>query len=233
MSYDNLKEGKGMGKEINGKLRSHMVMMPEGIWRAKGLRIFGRKIKAIVFCTDIAIIRNINADAVIAVYPFTPQPIITQSILNAANMPVFAGVGGGLTSGKRSVELARHAEHQGATGVVLNAPASNDLIKSIAEVIDIPILVTIVSENDDIDGRIASKAAILNVSASSQTPKIVADIRKKHSNIPIVATGGPTEETIKATIDAGADAITWTPPTTSSLFKGIMESYRNGFMQIF
>lgn len=210
-----------------------MVLMPEGIWKAKGLRIFGRKIKAIVFSTDIAIIRNINADAVIAVYPFTPQPIITQSILSAANMPGFAGVGGGLTSGKRSVELARHAEHQGAIGVVLNAPASNDLIKSIAEVIDIPILITIVSENDDIDGRIASKAAILNVSASNQTPKIVADIRKKHSSIPIVATGGPTEETIKATIDAGADAITWTPPTTSSLFKGIMESYGNGFMQIF
>ncbi len=35
---------------------------------------------------------------------------------------------------------------------------------------------------------------------------------------PIIATGGPTEESILRTIQAGANAITYTPPTTGQLF---------------
>jgi hypothetical protein len=81
----------------------------------------------------VAIIRNNNADAVIAVYPFTPQPVITHAIMQAADVPVFCGVGGGITMGQRVVNLALHAEFQGAIGIVVNAPTSNDIIKNISE----------------------------------------------------------------------------------------------------
>ena len=63
-----------------------------------------------------------DADAVLAVYPFTPQPIITQALLLAADIPVFAGVGGGLTTGKRVCTLAGYAELQGAAGAVPGQP---------------------------------------------------------------------------------------------------------------
>ena len=49
--------------------------------------VFGKRIKSLVFSTDLAIIRNVNADAVFAVYPFTPQPVITQALL-MAGLPV-------------------------------------------------------------------------------------------------------------------------------------------------
>ena len=39
-------------------------------------------------------------------------------------------------------------------------------------------------------------------------------------------TGGQTEETILATIRAGANAITYTPPTSAQLFKVKMDKYR-------
>ena len=58
---------------IDTRLRKHIVTMPEEIWAASGIVIWGRRIKSLVFSTDIAIIRNCNADAVLAVYPFTPQ----------------------------------------------------------------------------------------------------------------------------------------------------------------
>ncbi|MBP1559434.1 MAG: hydrolase, partial [Oscillospiraceae bacterium] len=98
--------------EFNGNLRKHMLKVPEVIRKCSGIRIFGKRIKSIVFSTDIAIIRNVNADAVIAVYPFTPQPIITQALMLAADRPVFCGVGGGTTTGLRVVGLAQDAEHQ-------------------------------------------------------------------------------------------------------------------------
>ncbi|MBQ4571906.1 MAG: hydrolase [Clostridia bacterium] len=213
--------------EIKGYLRDFRIDVPEVIYTCRGLKIFGRRIKSIVFSTDVSIIRNCNADAVIAVYPFTPQPVITQAVMMAADCPVFVGVGGGLTKGERVINLARHAEYQGATGVVLNAPTSNDSIREVSKVVDLPIVITVVKE-DDIGARLDAGAQILNVSAAAKTPELVAKIREKFPDVPIMATGGPTEETIKATINAGADAITWTPPTNGEVFRDIMEAYRKG-----
>lgn len=220
---DNLKR-----PQIEGTLRKNILRVPDIIEKCSGIEIFGKCIKSLVFSTDVCIIKNINADAVIAVYPFTPQPIITQSILMAADIPVFTGVGGGLTTGKRVVNLAKYAEMQGAIGVVVNAPTHNDIIQKISESVDIPVVVTIVSQNDDIDGRIESGADIFNISAASNTPAIIRKIRQRYPDFPIIATGGPSDMTISETIDAGANAITWTPPSNGEIFKEVMTAYREG-----
>lgn len=212
--------------KYSGNLRSHMIEIPEVIRKCSGIVIFGKRIKSIVFSTDVAIIRNINADAVIAVYPFTPQPVITHALMLGADMPVFCGVGGGTTTGRRVVHLASDAEFQGAMGVVVNAPTPNETIAQMRRVIDIPIIITVVDAGEDIQGRIDAGAAILNVSAAARTPEVVRALRRQNSEVPIIATGGPTEESIEATIDAGANAISWTPPSTAELFKSMMERYR-------
>ncbi|MEE1247323.1 MAG: hydrolase [Acutalibacteraceae bacterium] len=204
------------------------MRVPEVIRECSGIVVFGKRIKSLVFSTDVAIIRNVNADAVIAVYPFTPQPIITQAILSASDIPVLVGVGGGLTSSTRVLNLSTNAEMQGALGVVLNAPISNDIVKSVSESIDIPTVVTVVRDDEDIKARIEAGASILNVSAASRTPEIIRKIRKDFKDIPIIATGGPTDETIKKTIEAGANAITWTPPSNGDIFRSVMDAYRNG-----
>ena len=212
--------------EYSGTLRSHRVEMPKHIEKCGGIRIFGRLIKSLVFSTDIAIIRNINADAVVAVYPFTPQPIISHALIMASDIPVLCGVGGGTTTGTRVVHLASDAEFQGAFGVIVNAPTPNETIKQMAEVIDIPIIVTVVSEACDIAGRLAVGASILNVSAAAKTPWLVEKIRREFPGAAIIATGGPTDQSIIDTVNAGADAITWTPPSTGEIFKDMMAKYR-------
>ena len=212
--------------EYRGQLRDHCIEIPRCITQASGIRIFGRRIKSLVFTTDIAIIRNINADAVIAVYPFTPQPAITHAILTGADMPVFSGVGGGITSGARVVSLAMDAEALGATGVVVNAPTSNDSIRRLKEVIDIPVVVTVARMDTDIAARLEAGTDILNVSSAQNTPELVTRIRRDFPKVPIIATGGPTEESIRQTIAAGANAITYTPPTCAELFKELMIRYR-------
>ena len=79
---------------IQGELRRHIVEMPKEIWSSSGIVIFGRRIKSLVFTTDIAVIRNCNADAVLAVYPFTPQQIIGNALITSSYIPVFCGVKG-------------------------------------------------------------------------------------------------------------------------------------------
>jgi glycosyltransferase involved in cell wall biosynthesis len=46
------------------------------------------------------------------------------------------------------------------------------------------------------------------------------------AGVPIIASGGGKPETILATIEAGANAITYTPPTAQELFKRMMSKYR-------
>lgn len=212
--------------EIEGNLRRHMIRVPKVIDQVSGIRIFGKLIKSLVFTTDVAIIRNCNANAVIAVYPFTPQPIITHSIINCSDVPVFCGVGGGTTTGKRVCNLAEDAEFQGAMGVVVNAPTPDETIRYLKQKIEIPIVITVVSEHTDIDSRLASGAAILNVSGGSNTTNLVKKIRERYKEVPIIATGGPTDESILRTIEAGANAITYTPPSNGEIFKRMMEKYR-------
>ncbi len=212
---------------FGSRLRRNIVEVPEIIDECSGLRVFGQLLKSFIFSTDVAIIRNTNANAIIAVYPFTPQPTISQALILAADKPIFCGVGGGITNGERSVELAVHADFQGALGVVLNKPTPNDLIRRLKEKIDIPVTITIVSEKDDIKGRIHAGIDIFNVSGAGQTSDIIKRIRDIDSDVAIIATGGKTDETIRMAIEAGANAISYTPPSTGQLFKATMERYRN------
>ena len=213
---------------IDGTLRKFALRIPPVISQCSGIAIFGKLYRSIVFSTDLAIIRNINADAIMAVYPFTPQPVITQAIISASDIPIFAGVGGGLTQGKRVIHMASYAEMQGAIGVVVNAPTKNEVIRELRDTIDIPIIVTVAREDTDIYARVEAGMSIVNVSAAGETANIVRKIRAEFPELPIIATGGPTEETIRETIEAGANAITWTAPSNGEIFKSIMAAYRAG-----
>lgn len=212
--------------EIKGNFRNHIIEVPVCIRDASGIIIFGKRLKSFIFTTDVAIIKNTNADAIMSVYPFTPQPIITQSLVQASDVPVFCGVGGGTTTGKRVVNLALDAEFKGAMGVVLNSPTPNETIAGVRDVIDIPIIISIISEEDDFAGRIAAGATIFNVSGAKDTAKIVRKIRRLYPEFPIIATGGPTDESIQETIQAGANAITYTPPSGTEIMKALMDKYR-------
>lgn len=214
---------------FESKLRSRIVEVPEEIYEASGILIFGKRIKSLLFSTDVAIIRNSNAQSVIAVYPFTPQTTIMQSIINVSSVPVFVGVGGGTTTGLRSVNLAFQAEQLGAYGVVVNAPMENSVISEIRQHIDIPLIATISSIKDDYIGKLEAGATMLNISGGADTVNLVNIIRKEIGpNVPIIATGGPTGEMVRDTIKAGANAITYTPPTSGEIFAELMKRYREG-----
>lgn len=212
--------------KIQSTLRHNIITMPTEIYTASGIIINGRRIRSLLFSTDLAVICNCNADAVLAVYPFTPQRSISDGIIKYANIPVFCGVGGGTTNGARTIPLAKDAECQGAIGIILNAPVTNENIRAIAECVDVPIVITVVNSATDVGARLHSGASILNVAGGGDTPEIVRKIRLEYPTVPIIASGGNTGESILKTIDAGANAITYTPPSTAALFKQMMEKYR-------
>ena len=175
---------KKTSPNVESRLRHNILKMPQEVYAASGIVINGRRLKSFVFTTDLAIIRNCDADAVFAVYPFTPQQAISDAIIKASYIPVFCGVGGG------TLNLARDVESQGAMGVVLNSPISDLNLLAVSRVVDIPVIITVTKENTNIQSRIDSGASILNVACSTDTPRVVAKIREQFPDVPIIASGG-------------------------------------------
>ena len=213
-------------KKIEGFYRHGAFCVPEEAQAADGISVFGRLIKSFVFSTDVVTIRNCNADAVLAVYPFTCQPAITQALIVAAECPVFTGVSGATTGGGRSVEIAMQSEMQGVAGVVTNSTTPPATIAAIAASVDIPVVATIVAFDDIGREQIDAGAAIVNVAAGRDTPDVVRAVRAAYPDLPIMASGGKTGASIAATIAAGADAISWTPPSMTDLQHDLMAHNR-------
>lgn len=213
-------------KEIESRLRTFLIEMPPVIYQVEGIRVFGRTLRSFLFSTDIALIRNTNADAVLAMYPFATQPIIHRSLLASSEQPVFVGVGSVSMPDDKLVRLACDAEDAGASGIVLGPQVPAEQIRRLKRSIDLPLIATVASRKEDIESKVDGGADILNVSGAQETPDIVAMIKSSFSYMPVIATGGPTEDSILRTIKAGADAITFTPPSLAEIFSKQMEILR-------
>lgn len=213
-------------KSVQGQLLKAEVRAPLAARNCPGIELIGHTIRTLVFSTDLYIIRNSNADAVLAAAPFTCQPSITQALLQISGRPVLAGVTGATTSGPRSVILAMESESQGVSAVIANMSADPDLISSMARMIDIPIVATVGTFDETVALKIAAGTRIINVAAGRKTAEVVAKVREAFPEIPIIATAGPTEETAQAAIDAGADALSWTPPSSQELERETMRKNR-------
>ena len=211
---------------IEGRLRKAPLRVPENFEACSGFTLFGRRIRTLLYSTDVAAIRNSNADAVFAVYPFTAQPAITAALLTVSEAPLFVGVGGGTTTGRRAAELAAVSEMQGAAGVVLNSPATAELVGQVASTVDIPVVATITRFDSEAAEKVQAGARIINVAAGRRTAEVIAELRAAFPALPIIATGGRDDDTAAATIAAGANALIWAPPSVAELQRDMMMHYR-------
>lgn len=202
------------------------LAVPAVIRSAPGIFIQGRRIRSLVFSTDLAVICHCDADAVLAVYPFSCQPAITQALVAASQRPVFNGVGGSITQGERCVEVALHSEMQGVAAVVVNTSIPIETVEALIDRVNVPVVVTVCADDEIAARQIAAGASMVNVAAGARTAAVVATLRERCPSLPIIATGGRDEATIERTIAAGADAISWTPPDIRVLERSVMEKAR-------
>ena len=173
---------KVIKREHAERARAHesVLAVPEVMRTAPGIAIQGRKIRSLVFSTDLAVICHCDADAVLAVYPFTCQPAITQALVAASQRPVFNGVGGSITQGERCVEAALHSEMSGVAAVVVNTSIPVESISALVEKVAVPVCVTACAADDVVRRQIAAGASIVNVAAGSRTPQVVEALRREY-----------------------------------------------------
>lgn len=125
------------------------------------------------------------------------------------------------------LRLASHAEENNATAIVLNGPVTVDTAKMVREYVDIPVIYTVIDKTRDLQPYIDAGVNIFNVSGGEDTVELVKWVREQYPDFPIIASGGKSDESIEATIDAGANAITYTAyGMMEQYFHRKMETYR-------
>lgn len=213
--------------EVVSPLRSSIIAMPDIIRKASGIVIYGKRIKSIVYSLDVSLIANTDADAILCVYPFTPNTQILNAVSLVAKAPILVGVGGGLTQGERSARLASHAEENNATAIVLNGPVTVETTEMVRRYVDIPIIYTVIDKSRPLQPYIDAGVNIFNVSGGKDTVELVKWVREQYPDIPIIASGGKSDKSIEDTINAGANAITYTAyGMMEQYFHEKMETYR-------
>ncbi|MFT3739957.1 MAG: hypothetical protein QM786_14490 [Breznakibacter sp.] len=191
--------------------------------------LFGNvPVKTILFSTDLALIENNDADAVLAVYPFPPSAKIMQSLINFSGRPVICGVGGGITQGKTAAEMAVSAEGLGASALIVNQPFKNKHIERIRKLVSIPIISSVSVSNFNFRDRINAGVDIFHVTGGNNTVDIINHLTYAAPCFPVMATGGKSMDDLKGVVNAGADAVVLTPPSSGELFRVIMDKYRMG-----
>ena len=213
--------------EVVSPLRSSIIEMPDIIRKASCIVIYGKRIKSIVYSLDVSLIANTDADAILCVYPFTPNTQILNAVSLVAKAPILVGVGGGLTQGERSARLASHAEENNATAIVLNGPVTVETTEMVRRYVDIPIIYTVIDKSRPLQPYIDAGVNIFNVSGGKDTVELVKWVREQYPDIPIIASGGKSDKSIEDTINAGANAITYTAyGMMEQYFHEKMETYR-------
>lgn len=200
--------------------------------KCRGIDLGGVCVKSLLFSTDMALIENNDSDAVLAVYPFSPSIKIMKALIAFSEKPVICGVGGGLTQGKTSLEMAMAAEDLGAVGIIVNQPFPNKHIEAIKRRVSIPLISSVSVKEFSFADRVNAGVDIFHVTGGKNSAEIIKHITYAAPCYPIISTGGKHLEAVEQSIEAGANAIVLTPPSSGELFKKIMIQYRKGFNQL-
>src|SRR5690606_37052921 len=138
-----------------------------------GITLNNTVVKSILFSTDLAVIENTNCDAILAVYPFAPSVNIMKALISFTEKPVICGVGGGVTQGRFSLDMAVAAEQLGASAVIVNQPFKNSDLKKIQKLINIPIIASVSNVDFSFIERFHSGTNIFHITGGANTPEVI------------------------------------------------------------
>lgn len=208
-------------------LSANKYSIPKSIEESPGITLGGSLIKSVLLSTDLSFIQNLSADAIMIINPFEKSNELDRVVIEFAGRPVICDIGGGLLREERSIRLAKGAFEAGASAIVITKPTPPAIVARIKDEIDGPLIYTVMFEAEDIGALHQAGVDIFNVSTGEYTAETVANIRELLPNSVIMANGGPHDSTIKATVEMGAEAIVFNPPTATEMLRSIFDNYRN------
>lgn len=201
--------------------------IPNALEESNGIHIGEHLIRSVLLTTDLAFIKNLKADSVMAVHPFDKSTDMDEVIIKFSANPVFCDIGGGLLHEFEATRAAKRSLEVGASAVVISKPTPAEVIRNIRSEIGGLLIYTVMFEDEPVEDLVKAGVDIFNVATGEFTSESVRLIRNFLPEIPIMASGGPHNSTIRETIRAGADAIVFNPPTATEMMRAVFEGFRN------
>lgn len=201
--------------------------IPDVSDESPGIHFGDRLVRSVLLTADVSYIHHLETDAVLGISPFDPSSSVNLALTSFCKKPVFCDIGGSYRHRKKAVELANEAEDAGAAGIVISRPVAPEVVGYIRERTSGNLIYTVMYLEDDIAGVIDAGVDMLNISTGKTTAETIEEIRQHFSEIPIMASGGPFESTIRETIRMGADAIVYNPPTAAEMLRSIFDDFRD------
>lgn len=208
-------------------LSASNYQIPNAIDECSGLEIGERLIRSVLLTTDLAFINSFQADSVMAVHPFDKSSRLDEVIIDFSDKPVFCDIGGGLLREHEATKAAKKSLDVGASAVVISKPTPAEVIRNINSQINGLLIYTVMFNAEPAKDLAEAGVDIFNVATGEFTAESVSLIRNLLPEIPIMASGGPHNSTIRETIRAGADAIVFNPPTATEMMRAVFEGFRN------
>ncbi|HET8865363.1 MAG TPA: hypothetical protein VFM80_06655 [Gracilimonas sp.] len=208
-------------------LSANKFDIPKSIEKSPGILLGEERIKSVLLSTDLSFIQNLSADAIMMVNPFDKSNEMDRVIIEFGRRPVICDIGGGLLREEQSIRLAAGAFKAGASAVVLTKPTPPEIVERIRAEIDGPLVYTVMLDAEDFEALFQAGVNIFNISTGEFTAETVATVKELVPESVIIANGGPHDSTIKATIEMGAQAIVFNPPTATEILRSIFDDYRN------
>ncbi len=190
--------------------------------------IFGdHLIKSILLSTDLSFIQNLNADSIMIVNPFDKSNELDKVVIEFSQKPVFCDIGGGFLREEFTIESAVGAFEMGAAGVLISKPTSPETIERMRNHISGKLIYTVMYDGEPVEALAEAGVDVFNIATGEFTAESVQATRELLPDIPIMASGGPYDSTIRETIEMGADAIVFNPPTATEILRSVFDNYRN------
>lgn len=218
-------------KQKDYLLNAQKFEIPTNIEKASGIKLGDKLIKSVLLSTDLSYIQNLNSDAVMIINPFDKSNKLDKVVIEFTPKPVICDVGGGFLREEATIKSAVGAFEVGAAGVVITKPTAPDIIRRIRNEINGLLIYTVMFDAEPFDELANAGADIFNISTGVGTPETVQSVKELLPDIPIMANGGPQDATILETIEMGADAIVFNPPTATEILRSIFDGYRNYIRQ--
>ncbi|MEX0845232.1 MAG: hypothetical protein WD022_08110 [Balneolaceae bacterium] len=218
-------------KQKDYLLNAQKFEIPANIEKAPGIKLGDKLIKSVLLSTDLSYIQNLNSDAVMIINPFDKSNKLDKVVIEFTPKPVICDVGGGFLREEATIKSAVGAFKVGAAGVVITKPTAPEIIRRIRNEINGLLIYTVMFDAEPFDELADAGADIFNISTGVGTPETVQSVKELLPDIPIMANGGPQDATILETIEMGADAIVFNPPTATEILRSIFDGYRNYIRQ--
>ncbi len=184
---------------------------PEFVYSARGFRLNGRMVYALLATTDDVNIRTTDAEAILANFLFFPGAQRLKRVFSQDKGSVVLTVHPWYILLYGFSGLVKRLDQTAASGLYAGRWLSNAVLKRICSESSLPVICATGPKPDEITSRIRAGAYALCLKERDISKKLVLFLHEAYPHVPVIASCGRSGKEMLNSVKAGVDAVIFQP----------------------